>query len=78
MKKASNEMNLIIFQKNKEEMALEVNASKIDKKKFKIFKPFFEGLRRGSRMALMMNFFSMFRRLANLYAAMFLQDSPYL
>ena len=53
-------------------MALEADASKIDKKKFKIFKPFYEDLRRGSRMALMMNFFSMFRRLANLYVAMFL------
>ena len=53
-------------------------ASKIDKNKFKIFKPFYDDLRKGSRIALMMNFFSMFRRLANLYSAMFLQNSPYL
>ena len=68
----------MLYQKTKEEITIEAMASKIDKNKLKIFKPFYDDLRKGSRIALMMNFFSMFRRLANLYSAMFLQNSPYL
>ena len=43
-----------------------------------MYKPFYDGLRKGSRMSLMVNFISMFRRLCTFYPALFLYNKPWM
>ena len=45
-------------------------------KHFLRYKPFFKGVRKSSRMSLMIKFFFMARRLANLYVYMFMSEHP--
>ena len=77
IKKASEEVDKLIFKRysSMKRLSRQVKAiKKKDKKAFKFYKPFYDGLRKGSHMSLMVNFISMFRRLCNLYPAMFLSD----
>lgn len=57
---------------------MENKAKGVKKSHFKLLKPLYEGLRKGTHMSLMVNFFEMIRRLILLYVAMFLIDKAWI
>ena len=70
--------NSIIAKSNLREKEISQKVKKIDKTALKLYKPFYDGLWKGSHMSLMVNFISMFRRLATFYPAMFLADHSWM
>ena len=74
----SRKANDVIRAVNSVEAELKRKAKGYNKERFLKYKPLYEGMRKNSKMALMSFFFLMVRRVTLLYAAMFINELPWL
>ena len=78
MRLRSSEANDIIRHINYEESSLKEKTCGLTKKDFKLYKMLYKGIRKESRLSLVINFALIVRRLIMLYVAMFLAQYAWL
>lgn len=78
MRLVSSKANDVIRAVNLIESELNKKAKGYSKERYRKYKPLYEGVKKHSKMALMSFFFLMIRRVTLMYAAMFIDEMPWL
>lgn len=77
-KSMSSELDSFVSKSEMHAESLRSRTKGLTMKDFRLYKPLFENLRKKSKLALLINFFLIARRLILLYVAMFLSQSSWL